>query len=294
MRRVLLVINPISGKGKAKKAIFDILELFDRAGCEITVLPTRPGHQTAPAVAAAAGRFDLVAACGGDGTLGEVINGVLTGGKRVPIGYIPLGSTNDFAASLDIPGDYMEAARRVVDGVPTPQDVGMLDEETYFCYIACTGAFSETSYTTSQTLKNILGHFAYVLKGITSLASIEKLELRAVLPEQTVEGEFLFCSLSNTASVGGFIKVPENRVVFDDGFFELTLVRVPKDLIALTKLINDLLASNLDNKHIEQFHVRNCKVFCAQGSGWSVDGEDGGLHTCVELQVLQKAIDIIK
>lgn len=294
--KTLLVINPRSGKGAAKRVLLPIVSLLSNAGCEVTVLPTKPGMATAEALSAmlaCENRFDLVVACGGDGTLSLTVEGVLQSGRRVPIGYIPLGSTNDFASSLGIPSNYTDAITLLLAGNPVPHDVGLFLDR-HFTYIACCGAFAETSYTTSQSLKNLLGHAAYVFNAIPSLSSLSPIPMTIEADGELLSGRFIFCALANTTTAGGLVKLDSTDVQFSDGLFELVLIRYPEDLVEAGRIATKLLASDLNDPAILLRHVQGCRIVSEKPVGWSLDGEDGGMHTSALLTVEKSAIDILK
>ncbi len=294
--KTLLVVNPRSGKGAAKRVLLDIVTRLSGAGSLVTVLPTKKGMQTAESVCnllQKEPRFDLVVACGGDGTLNLTVEGILRSGRQVPVGYIPLGTTNDFASSMDIPSDYRDAAALVVAGNPTPHDVGLFNDR-HFTYIACCGAFTQSSYSTNQTLKNLLGHAAYVFSALPSLSSLRPIPLTVTLENETITGDFLFCSLSNTTTVGGIVQLDGKQVNFNDGLFELVLIRYPQDLAAAGRVAARLLNADLDDPLIVLRHVSSCMIQTDTPIGWSLDGEDGGKTAHALLSIEKSALQLLK
>lgn len=291
--RVLLIVNPRSGRGRSADILLDIVSAFTEGGKTVTVYPTRQKEATLTYITQNAKKYDMLAVCGGDGTLNEAFNGLLRSGVRIPVGYIPLGSTNDFATSLEIPADPMEAVSVILEGKPFAYDVGSMNG-TYFTYIACAGAFVETSYTTNQNLKNAIGHSAYVLNSIRSLSTLRKTAMEVTTPEFTVSGDYLFSSFSNSHNAGVVLNFGSKEIIFDDGIFELLLIRLPKDVIEFSALVKDLLNANFNNKHIDFFRTNECHIKAERAIGWSLDGEDGGLADEINLKVYHKAIDIIR
>lgn len=296
--KTLLVINPVSGKGEAKRLLLDIVLLLTDAGCEVTVLPTKKGNATAERVAAYLNRgdtcaFDMIVACGGDGTLNQTVEGVLRSGMQLPIGYIPLGSTNDFAASLGIPSDYAEAAAHLLAGKPVPHDIGLFGDR-HFTYIACCGAFAETSYSTNQTLKNLFGHTAYVINALPGLKSLRPITATVQTETETIGGRFIFCALSNTTTAGGIVKLDGYGVDFSDGLFELILIKYPQDLIEAGRVAKKLLSADMNDPLIVLRRVRACTLTVSEPIGWSLDGEDGGKCRNVRLSVEKSAVHILK
>ena len=293
---VLLVINPVSGKGEARFELLPIVTRLSDAGCEVTVFPTRADTDNATEIASrlhASHHYDMVVACGGDGTLNLTVDAVLRSQKKVPLGYIPLGTTNDFAASLGIPSDTDEAIAHLLDGEPVAHDIGSFGEK-HFTYIACCGAFTETSYRTNQTLKNIFGHTAYVIGALPSLASLRPIAMKVTTDCETIEGKYIFCAVSNTTSAGGFVKLDGHGVDFSDGLFELILIGYPQDLIDAGRVAKKLATANMNDPLIVIRHVTGCEITLETPLGWSLDGEDGGKTDNVRISVQKSAIEILK
>lgn len=290
--KLLLVVNPRSGREKAKVVLFDLIKIFTESGKEVTVYPTSHKESTITYIKNNAPKYDLIVACGGDGTLNETINAVMQCGQRVPVGYIPLGSTNDFAASLEIPTDCIQAAEKIIHGTLFPYDVGSINGK-YFSYIACAGAFAETSYQTSQSLKNKLGHFAYLLSSVKSLSTLRKTRMTVTTPEGTITDDYLFVAFANSRNAAGILDLSEGEIVFNDGLFELLLIKMPKDVIDFSALIKDLLNADLSNKYVSLHKTSECRISLEKGLGWSLDGEDGGIQNEVAFKVHKEAIDII-
>lgn len=291
--KALLVINPCSGKGMAKRVLLDIVTRLNDGGCTVTVLPTKKGSATIDTIAAETAHYDMVIACGGDGTLNMVAEGVTASGTKTPIGYIPLGTTNDFASSLGIPSDIGKAVEAILAGSPHPHDLGCFGEK-HFTYIACCGAFTETSYSTPQTLKNIFGHAAYVLNVVPLLADIHPMEITAETDEGTLDGKFIFCALANTTTAAGFIKLDGKDVDFADGKFELILIRFPKDLPEGNRVAAKLIKGDMNDPLIEIHHTSFVRFRSEKPVGWSLDGENGGKHDSVLLSVEKNAAFILK
>ncbi len=292
----LLVINPVSGKGEARFELMDIVVRLSDAGCEVTVFPTRADTDNSEEIASrlhASHDYDMVVACGGDGTLNITVEGVLRAQKQVPIGYIPLGTTNDFASSLDIPSDTDEAIAHVLAGTPVKHDVGLF-KGRHFTYIACCGAFTETSYSTNRTLKSIFGQAAYVINALPSLPSIRPIEMTVKTDCETISGKYIFCALSNTTTAGGFVKLDGHGVDFSDGLFELILIGYPQDIIDAGRVAKKLATANMDDPLIVIRHVTSCEIAAKEPIGWSLDGEDGGKTDKAYLSVEKSAIEILK
>ena len=294
--KTLLVINPIAGKGAAKKHLLDIVTLFSQGGCTVTVLPTQKGNVTVEQIASMVSRekaFDMVVACGGDGTLNMTVEGISRSGQKIPVGYIPFGSTNDFATSLGISSDIPTAVENILKSTPVPHDLGTFNGRR-FTYVACCGAFADTSYNTSQSMKNLMGHAAYVLNAIPALATIRPLNLTINADGETIEGKYIFCGIGNTTVMAGTVKLGAKSVNFNDGLFELLLIRFPQDLVEAGRIATKLLGGGIDDPNISIRQVKCCRILSAEPVGWSLDGEDGGKSKNSTVSVEKSAIDILK
>ena len=292
MKRVLFIYNPNAGKGLVKNKLSDILDIIAKAGYEIVVYPTQSYKDGYRKVATFTGDYDRVICCGGDGTLDEVVTGMMERTDRIPIGYIPAGTTNDFANSLHIPKNMLEAAQTDVNGRIFPCDIGKFNEDV-FVYIAAFGMFTDVSYETKQEMKNILGHLAYVLEGITRLFDIPSHHMKVICDEQTIEDDFIFGMVTNSKSVGGFKSIVGKNVVFDDGEFEVTLIKTPSNPIALQELISALLIGQVNTKHMYSFKAGHVKFESAEEIAWTLDGEYGGQHDEVEVTDCRQALEIM-
>ncbi len=289
--RLLLVLNPVSGKGVGKGKMYEIVDTFSESGYRVTVMPTKHGY-TEIMVAEEAKNYDLIVAVGGDGTLNSVVNGIMNSGTQIPMGYIPLGSTNDFGKSLELPSNIKDACKAIIDGKIRPIDLGKFGDR-YFVYVAYSGMFAETSYNTPQHLKNTLGHGAYVLSAIASLPKEQKQKYNVLLDDEIIEGDYLLVAVSNTLRVGGVLQLPRDLVGFDDGFFELTLLKAPDKTIGWASLANDLVFSQFNPQNFVSRKVKRARIKFETPRGWSLDGEYGGEHSEIDIQICEKALNLI-
>lgn len=296
-KKVLFIINPRSGTMQAAKMMSDILQIFSENGFMTSVLMTSARGDATRFAEEYAKDFDMIVVSGGDGTLNEAIDGVINSGVRKPIGYIPSGSTNDFATSLGLPKTILESAKRVVEGEPTDLDIGDFNGR-HFSYVASFGAFTSTSYSVPQNLKNILGHNAYILSGIKDIVNIKPIHARVIsdpgTPNEVVaEGDYLFGAICNSTSVAGILKLDKQDVDMNDGLMEVLLVKMPKDIIDLNEIITHMMNNNLDSRELEFFSGKSITVDIDEGTHWTLDGEyeEGAPH--VEIETLRSAITII-
>lgn len=294
MKKMLFVMNPFAGQRKAVRYLADILTVFNRAGYQVTVYMTQGPGDGARYVERWAGEADVLVCCGGDGTFNEVVTGLLRAGAQIPMGYLPAGSTNDLATSLKLPLDLQEAARRVVEGSPVPCDVGRFGQR-YFAYVASFGAFTRTSYATPQSVKNALGHTAYLLEGISELSQIRKTHVRLELDGgRVVEDDFIFGAISNSTSVGGILTLDPKQVDMADGMFELLLVRSPRDLSEISECIRAVRSRKYDCRMITFLPASRVSITADPNMNWTLDGERETGHERVEVVNLHHAVRLLK
>lgn len=290
--KVLFIINSRSGKGLIRNHVLEIVDIFVKNGMEVTIHTTQKERDACEVTQERAGEFDMVVCSGGDGTLDEVITGMMHRKDRRPVGYIPAGSTNDFANSLKLPKNMEDAARSIALRHPYPCDVGSFNDD-YFVYIAAFGIFTDVSYQTRQEMKNLLGHLAYVLEGAKRIFNIKSYHMTVRTQEGETEGDFIYGMVTNSESVGGFRNITGKNVELDDGVFEVTLIRTPKNPIELQEIIAALLLQEMDNKHIYSFKSARVEFESEDEIPWTLDGEFGGDHKKVEIINHERAISIM-
>ena len=293
MKKMLFLLNPRAGLRRANRLMPDIIRLFHDSGyrCE-TYVTGASGDATRFLAGCGADEFDLIACAGGDGTLNETIAGALSAGMDCPLGYIPCGTTNDYASSIGLSSDVMQAARDIVEGVPSTFDVGEFNGR-YFVYTATCGAFAKASYTTPQAAKNVLGHLAYVLEGMRDLTAIKPIRMHLETEEHVLDDEFIFCSITNSTSVGGILKLDAQLVALNDGRFEVTLVKNPTTPAQLSSIIYGLTTMEIPNEVIHFFSSSNVKITCEEPVEWTLDGEREPETREVELRNLHRAVRIV-
>ena len=292
MRKLLLIINPVAGRNQAQADLFKMVRVFAEHDCEVTVYPTRGPQDCTRKVLADAGRFDLVVCCGGDGTLNEMVSGMMQREDPVPMGYIPLGSTNDFAASLHLPSQVEEAALRCVEGTAFHMDVGSLNDR-YFNYIAAFGAFTEASYATPQQIKNALGHLAYILEGVKSLGRLQPIHVRITVDGETFEEDYLFGAVTNTVSLGGVLRLDPSRVLLDDGMYELLLVKNPQNPAEAQAMLSALMLQNYDGPLVRMLRASDILFESNHEISWTIDGEFGGSFSTTHILNNKNAVTLM-
>ena len=288
---MLFIYNPKAGKALIRNHLVDILDVFVKGGYEVTVYPTQARGDAIKKTKKKKDKYDIVVCSGGDGTLDEVCTGMMESKVKVPIGYIPAGSTNDFAASLNLSKNMVQAAEDIVNGDTFAVDIGIFNEDI-FAYIAAFGLFTEVTYETDQQVKNVLGHVAYLLEGMKRLATIKKYKLKVMACENVIEDEFIFGMITNSHSVGGFQRITGNNVELDDGEFEVTLIKYPKNPIELNRVMAALVDRDIDAECMYCFKAKEVRIESEEEVAWTLDGEFGGSHKEVTVKNLHKSLEI--
>lgn len=295
MKKLLFIYNPHAGRGRVRGKLADILNAFTRAGSLVTVYPTQAPGDAARCARELGPGFDRIACSGGDGTLHEVVSGLmeLPQGSRPPVGYLPAGTTNDFARNLNLPKGMEEMAALAAAGEPRPVDIGRLGEN-YFIYVAAFGLFTDVAYNTPQQFKNAFGHLAYVLKGVSELGSLKGYPLRVEHDGGVLEGDYLFGMVSNTVSVGGILGLPSDDVVLDDGLLELILVEKPRSVVQMNAVIRALAKQEYDkDSGVVGLHSSHFRITCDEAVPFTLDGEFGGEYDSVEIGAVNTPVAIV-
>lgn len=295
-KNLMLIVNPAAGRGGYKQGFAEALKALDDGGMRTTLYFTTARGDATELAAAHSESYDSVVCIGGDGTLSEVMAGLmrLPREKRVPLGYIPMGTANDVATTLSLPkNDTLHAAQRILAGTPHPYDVGGFGEEEYFAYIAAFGAFTEVSYATPQDMKKRLGHLAYVLQGAAALGRVETYNTRVEYDGGVFEGPLVYGSMSNSTSVAGIVKLREEMVGLGDGMSELVLVKDPGNLEQLGALAANVLSQRFDSDKLLILHTRRARFSFEKPVAWTRDGEAGGEYKEIELKNYAAPIEFI-
>ena len=297
MDNILFVYNPNSGKGHITGHVDEIAKILSTGGRAVDAYGTKCPLDAMNKVQCDAGNYDLVVCAGGDGTLSEVVSGMMHRKQKIPIGFIPIGSTNDTRSGFGLPKDILEAARLCLNGIPFRTDVGRFNDE-YFTYVAALGSLSAVSCFTSQDMKRILGHGAYLVEGIRQLLKMESCEMQVEFDNKVIEGDFFLGLVTNSMSVGGFEGITGRHVDLQDGLFEVALLRKPRSILDFTREIDMMLIHNKEDRQILDDVVVRFRtdhvIFRSEAPvQWVRDGENGGKHRTAEIEVCKKAVTII-
>lgn len=290
-KKMLFVFNPKAGKGRIKMHLLDIVDIFSSHDYEVIIRATQAPKDAYEKAKEYADSVDLIVCSGGDGTLDEVVTGITEKNSNVPIGYIPAGSTNDFANSLFMPKSMVKAAQMIMEEKLYHCDIGRFNSQT-FAYVAAFGLFTDVSYETDQDLKNVLGHVAYLLEGVKRLFDIKSYHMKVTSEEIQVEDDFIVGMITNSRSVGGFKNLTGKNVDMNDGLFEVTLIRHPKNLLQLQEIMTALVMAEDNTDMIYSFKSKKLMIETEEEVPWTLDGEFGGDHTYVEIENRHKALNL--
>ena len=290
-KKMLFVFNPKAGKGKIKTHLLDIVDIFSSHNYEIIIRSTQAPRDAYEKAKEYADSVDLIVCSGGDGTLDEVVTGIMEVDSSVPIGYIPAGSTNDFANSLFMPKNMIRVAEMIMAEELYHCDIGRFNQKT-FAYVAAFGLFTDVSYETDQDLKNVLGHVAYVLEGVKRLFDIKSYHMKVSSEEVQVEDDFIVGMITNSRSVGGFKNLTGKNVDMNDGFFEVTLIVHPKNPLQLQEIMTALVMAEDNTDMIYSFKTRQLTIETDEEVPWTLDGEFGGNHSYVDIENRHKALNL--
>ncbi len=291
-KNIFLIANPKSGRAKIKNELMGIVDIFTRAGFSVTVHPTAARGEAITVMANLRDYFGTVVCCGGDGTLNEVINGLMQNKNRYRLGYIPSGTLNEWSSGLKISHIPKTAASDIINGQIKPLDIGIFGGR-YFSYTACFGAFTSASYSAPQNIKNAIGQPAYFFEGIKSLAQIKPSYLKFDVDGESVEGNFIFGSISNSVSMGGVIKLNVEDIKLDDGLFEMLLIENPDNLFQFQEILDSIIRQQYTTPKIKFFKAKNITVYGSSGTDWTLDGEYAKGSEIIEIKNINKAIDFI-
>lgn len=295
--KVLFIVNPCSGRGKIKTEIMDILKIFCSAGYEVTTHITSKQHEATDIVANAAARgYERIICCGGDGTLNEVVTGMCANDIHIPIGYIPAGTTNDFARTLNLNTDMKKNAKNIVRSTDLADiDVGKFSSNRYFNYIASFGLFTSVSYKTQQNAKNTLGHMAYIFEGIASMTNIESYKINFTADGKSFEGDYIYGGITNSTSVAGIFKYDQKLVDLSDGLFEVLMIKKPKNPNEFMKIVSGITSCDLSDTTVFDFcKAKTIELNMPSGITWTLDGEPAHGKRKTVIENIPGRLSIIK
>ncbi|MBQ9983243.1 MAG: diacylglycerol kinase family lipid kinase [Lachnospiraceae bacterium] len=293
MKNMLFILNPSAGKKHIKNKLFEIVDLFVKAEYNVRVYPTQAKEDAVRIVSTEGWLYDVIVCAGGDGTLDEVVTGCMKCNCETPIGYIPCGTTNDFARSLGIPKDHIRAAKRITKYQPKPVDIGAFNGDS-FVYVAAFGVFTEVTYTTPQEYKNYFGHAAYVMEGLKGITNLSSYHMKIEYDGNVIEDNFVYGMITNSLSVGGFNHPNAKIAQLDDGLFEVLLVKYPNNPLDLQATVTSYFMGEFNPNYMYQFKAKKIVIESDETVSWTLDGEFGGRVTYAEVENLHNAVSIIR
>lgn len=293
---VLLIVNPVSGRQRARYILYDIINFLSQSGCKTTVFATiSRGHAT-QLVQTHAPHHHRMICCGGDGTLNEVFSGLAAmgeGAEKIPVGYIPTGTTNDLAHALGLTSHVKKAIHQALYGNVRDLDLGTFNQDKYFSYVASFGAFSRVAYETPQWLKNRLGRASYFFYGISEIGDIRARRVHIVADGTEISGDFVYGSVSNSTVIGGLVKFPEGSISLDDGKFEVMLIKAPKRPADLRHIVNALATKDYHEDGVLFFTASHITFQFEEDVPWTVDGEYAGESNLVAVGNMHRRVQIL-
>jgi len=294
MQTMLFIYNRHAGKDRNWMGLSDVLNVFTEMGYLVTAYPTQAPGDAGEAITRWGSSYDRIVIAGGDGTLNDAVSGILRLPSSPPMGYLPVGSTNDFSKNLNLPSTLLEQAAVAAQGVPRSCDVGRFNGRS-FVYVAAFGAFADVSFRTPQRTKNLFGYTAYLLESIKRLPSIKPFDITVEYDGETISGPYIYGMVSNTRSVGGIAHFPPGNPELDDGLLEVTLISPPKDILEFEHFGRNLLLGNIDENYpmLHTFSTKKVRICAETELTWTLDGENGGLHQCAEIEVASQAFTIV-
>ena len=292
-KRLLLIINPVSGKRTILRMISDVISVFQNEGFICTVLITQKPEDTRRFTEMYAASHDRIVVAGGDGTLNQAVTGLAALGLSMPLGYIPCGSTNDFARSMGLSSNIQTAARQAASGTTTELDIGRFGTE-FFTYVAAFGMFTDTPYTTSQYAKNVIGHAAYVIDGIINIGRYKTVNMQITADGEVFRGDYLFGAVCNSTSVAGVLTLPDDTVSLRDGLFELLLIQAPDDPVDLPYILNGLVRQDYSSEHITFKQCSEILIENPERVEFSLDGERSQVYDSIQVTMLPRFLKLVR
>ncbi|QHQ63702.1 YegS/Rv2252/BmrU family lipid kinase [Anaerocolumna sedimenticola] len=290
VKKILFIFNPIAGKLKIKRKLFDIIDLITKNGYQVITYPTQCSGDAINIITKNDENYDFILCSGGDGTLSEVVTGIMNSSNSIPIGYIPTGSTNDFALSLKLSRNILRATQIILNGYLMPIDIGKFNSK-YFVYVAAFGAFTDVPYRTPQKYKNIVGYLAYLLESIKRISDLKTKHIQLKYDEKVIEDDFIIGLITNSLFIGGFKNIYNENVGLSDGMFEVLLIKMPNNIFEFQAILSSLINVEINENYMYYFQTSNL-IINSDKMEWTLDGEYGGTYDHVKINNINNAVQI--
>lgn len=292
-KNILIIVNPNAGKGNVQKKIHKIASNFSKQNYLVDIIYTKKDYSASDIINDYKGNLDIVICCGGDGTLNDLINAIMKMEVKPKISFIPLGTMNDFANTVGLFRFKFWLPNNMRNAKHIKIDIGSFNGK-YFNYVAAFGAFTMVPYVTKQKLKKVFGKFAYFIVAIRYLAKIKSYNLKIEVDGKVTEGEFIYGSISNSKSIGGFKWFRKREIDIGDGKYEVILIKKPKHKIGIVNVAINILFKRYNNeKHFIYMQGSNIKIIPKTHLKWTLDGEYGGRIKEVEIKNNKQEIELI-
>lgn len=291
--KLLLLVNKKSGKETIEKYVPKIIEEFEENNFEVDLMYTKITNNATKIIMNYDKDFDLVVCCGGDGTLNQTISGLMEINKKVSIGFIPLGTANDFAKNFNLTDDVLYLPHNIMSYKSQKCDTGKFNDK-YFNYVAAFGVCTKVSYTTKKSLKKRFGKKAYYMKAIKEFFHIKSYKVKLTFDDKVIEDEFVYGGISNSISIAGLQWFKPEDIDLNDGKFEAIFIKKPKNPIQTIKIFNSMLQKNYKNKaEIVYFKTDNIDIEIEEELPWTLDGEYGGTYNKVNINNIKQNVEFI-
>ncbi|MBS6455936.1 MAG: YegS/Rv2252/BmrU family lipid kinase [Holdemanella biformis] len=290
-KKVLVLINPNSGKKNSKESVLDALNLFSANNYQMEIYLSQKPMDVTRYIEENGERFDVVAVFGGDGTLNEATNGLMKLKHKPVISYFPTGTMNDFGTNFGLTNDMKQCANIACVGHIESFDVGKMNSH-YFNYVAGFGAFCNVSYETKQELKKQIGNLAYIIKAMHEIPNLHPYHVKMNLDGKVFEKDLMFGLIINGNRVAGFEMVEQADNTFKDGLFDMILVEHTPNLLELYNYPLGVLHPELNMKYVERYQAKSIIIESQEKLAWTLDGEEGEETLVARVENISQALQI--
>lgn len=292
--KVLVIINPASGKGNILEKTEEIKQNLIKQNMEPDIYFTKKEENAKKIIEEHKEDKDLILICGGDGTLNEAVEAIMEDEElqNISVSFIPLGTTNDFARSLNIPIKDISITSKLLETKAKRVDIGKFNESKSFCYVAAFGLITDVPYTTNIEKKHKYGKWAYYLEALKRLKKIPTYRIKLRYDGKHIEDDFIYGGITNSESIGGFKWFEKGEILLDDGEFEGIFIRKPKNIFGYIKILSSFLRKEYsENEYIFSTRAKEYEIQSEENLSWTIDGEFAGSFNNVIINNQKRAIE---